>query len=172
MGVSRSGSGSAWSASSQLPAIDFEPVSLIAARSAANQLPSHVAARIEHSPHGWEPLRRRCAPADLALENATLRWLAHFPPPLRPDATARQYPRVANRLARAWGTPIERWGEFDELLFGYRPKRRGFPIIVRTELERLYKAARRAAARSNEPNQPTKSVDEMLGMVRAKPAKA
>jgi hypothetical protein len=81
---------------------------------------------------------RRAAPdADEGLHERTFKWLACIPADLRPMATARRFPRIANRVAELWGHCEYSRLHFQSLLIDRRPGRRGFPPEVRRELEAL-----------------------------------
>ena len=56
---------------------------------------------------------------------------------LRPTATARQYPRIVNRIADLWGHCEYTRLNFQSLLIDRRKGREGFPPEVRKELEAL-----------------------------------
>ncbi|MFO1414925.1 MAG: hypothetical protein U1F10_13645 [Burkholderiales bacterium] len=108
---------------------------------------------------GWMPTRprdpaldRRAHPADFLLPIAR-RWLAALPSPVRPRALARQFPRIANRLADAWQDDASLHLVFDDLLIDHRGHRQGFPPAVKADLHRLWRywqrermGARRVAA--------------------------
>jgi len=76
---------------------------------------------------------RRVQPLNQALPT-TLRWIDSLPPTARPHAVLRDFPRIANALARSWPEP----GKFDlyleSLLLDRRGGRRGFPADVHAEL--------------------------------------
>ena len=94
-------------------------------------------ARDRHdSPNG-----RPCAVAndanDSTLHDRTFKWLATLPADMRPMATARQYPRIVNRIADLWGHCEYTRLYFQSLLIDRRKGRKGFPPEVRKELETL-----------------------------------
>lgn len=64
----------------------------------------------------------------------TMRWAATLPSELRPLALLRQYPRIANLLARDWNDPAECQRYFDDLLNDRRGGRIGFRVEVLEEL--------------------------------------
>jgi hypothetical protein len=88
--------------------------------------------------------RRKAQPAD-ALLPATRRWLDSFPPETRPQALAKQFPRVANLVAANWNNPKDCSAFIYSLLHDRRGGRRGFPrevmddiIILRMYYARLH----------------------------------
>ena len=74
---------------------------------------------------------------DHVLHNRAIKWLATLPADLRTIATARQYPRIVNRIADLWGHCEYTRLHFQSLLLDQRKGREGFPPEVRTELEEL-----------------------------------
>lgn len=76
-------------------------------------------------------------PEDLQLQEATLRWIASLPQNVRPWELARQFPRVANKLAKVWGQKAGRERELEDLLIDKRGSRQGFPVLVATEIMAL-----------------------------------
>jgi hypothetical protein len=72
------------------------------------------------------------------LHNETRAWLKHLPRNVEPRALVKQFPRLANDIARLWSdAPV--CGKFiDNLLFGTRNgTREGFPYEVAFELSYL-----------------------------------
>ena len=61
----------------------------------------------------------------------------HAASDLRPMVTARQYPRIVNRIADLWGHCEYTRLYFQSLLIDQRKGREGFPPEVRKELEVL-----------------------------------
>ena len=79
---------------------------------------------------------RRAQPLNQALP-MTLRWVALLPPPVWPLTLLREFPRIANNLARAWPDSPSFAAYLDSLLHDRRGGRRGFPCDVQNELLRL-----------------------------------
>lgn len=72
------------------------------------------------------------------LHHETFTWLAQLPKNVHPSALVEQFPRVINRIAKLWGTPLECGNYLDSLLFGTRDgTREGFPYAVAFELSYL-----------------------------------
>ncbi|MEP7183463.1 MAG: hypothetical protein ABI886_14885 [Betaproteobacteria bacterium] len=80
-------------------------------------------------PRGW----RRARPINQALP-ATLKWVESLPPEIKPLAVLRDYPRIANALARIWNDAVGVANYLDSLLVDRRGGRRGFPGDVHNEL--------------------------------------
>jgi len=76
---------------------------------------------------------RRAQPLNQALPS-TMRWIAALPLTARPHALLRDFPRVANTLARNRADPASLAACLDELLRDARGGRRGFPADVHAEL--------------------------------------
>ena len=83
-------------------------------------------------PRDYRGLRRR-QPLDDALP-ATIGWIANLPDEVRPLALLRQFPRIANVVARAWNDAAEIQAVLEDLLIDRRGGRRGFPLDVTEEL--------------------------------------
>ena len=81
----------------------------------------------------------RCAsePNNNVLQERTVKWLAALPADVRPTATARQYPRIVNRIDDLYGRCEYTRLHFQSLLIDRRKGRKGFPPEVRRELEAL-----------------------------------
>ena len=88
--------------------------------------------RTEPSGRDANGLRRR-QPYNEPLPS-TMRWAAAVPRELRPFALLREYPRIANLLARDWNDPGECHHYFDDLLNDRRGSRKGFPVEVLEDL--------------------------------------
>ena len=84
------------------------------------------------TPRDFRGLRRR-QPLDDALP-VTIRWIAMLPAEVRPVALLRQFPRIANVVARAWNDAAEIQAVLDDLLIDRRGGRQGFPLEVTEEL--------------------------------------
>jgi hypothetical protein len=74
----------------------------------------------------YDPLRER-----------TFKWLATLPAEVRPMATAREYPRIANRIGELWGSCEYSRLYMQGLLKDRRSGRKGFPALIRKELQTL-----------------------------------
>ena len=79
---------------------------------------------------------RRARPINQALP-ATLKWFDALPPEIQPAALLREYPRIANALARAGNDVPALTVYLDSLLVDRRGGRRGFPGDVHHELQSL-----------------------------------
>lgn len=82
---------------------------------------------------------RRTPPDKLSpeLNTSTFKWMASLPAKSRPYELAKQFPRIANRLAEAWDRPqmCERY--LDELILDSRGDRKGFPPGIAAEVTAL-----------------------------------
>ncbi len=76
---------------------------------------------------------RRARPINQVLP-ATLKWFESLPPEIQPVAVLRDYPRIANALARAWNDAPALAAYLDSLLVDRRGGRRGFQGDVHHEL--------------------------------------
>jgi len=85
----------------------------------------------------WQAMRRPNDANDSTLQDRTFKWLAMLRSDLRPNATARQFPRIVNRIADLWGHCEYSRLYFQSLLIDRRKGRKGFPPEVRKELEAL-----------------------------------
>ncbi len=89
------------------------------------------------APKTWEEERSAPSQKDLDLLPPAFKWLAGLPPDVRPMALARQYPRIANKLAECWKDP-KRFGYYiGELMIDHRGTRKGFPLEIVVELGAL-----------------------------------
>lgn len=113
-------------------ALPFEPVSVDDARKA---LDSAVAAPTPASDPSL--LRAPPDPASQVLSERAIRWLSDLPSESRPLALARDFGRIANRLADVWQDPDACLKYLDSLLFSDRPRKRGFPDQVGLEIAKL-----------------------------------
>ena len=106
--------------------IPFKKVTLEEARAALkiDPIPSPKPTAAE-STGKWQ--RRAPSLYDQELTRATFNWLAGFAKGVRPEALARTYPRIANRLAELWKKPEQCEQYFDDLLLDKRGGRQGFP---------------------------------------------
>jgi hypothetical protein len=98
----------------------------------------HANARIESMAPPMQSVRdpraqRRAQPYGEPLPT-TLRWMAKLPAEVQPVALLRQFPRLVNALAHAWGVPDEFERVLDDLIVDRRGGRQGFPPEVTGEL--------------------------------------
>jgi hypothetical protein len=80
---------------------------------------------------------RRAQPLNQPLP-ATLRWIDGLPSDVRPLSLLRDFPRIANGVARAWNDSDVLATYLDSLLHDRRGGRRGFPADVHAELMTLH----------------------------------
>lgn len=80
---------------------------------------------------------RRAILAYDPLQERTFKWLATLPAEVRPMATARQYPRIANRIGELWGNCEYSRLYMQGLLKDRRSGRKGFPAEITLELAAL-----------------------------------
>jgi hypothetical protein len=117
--------------------MDFQPVSLDAARAALDELPSGVARVLDGVPGYWQKNRRPALATDRALTGRAMEWTVQLPENVRPLLTTERYPRIVNAIAQAWDDAGARADMFDHLLNDRRVGRRGFPIDVEREISAL-----------------------------------
>ena len=86
---------------------------------------------------GPPPVHLRKAQPILKLLPRTAAWLASLPNDMRPRVLAEQYARIANNFAAVWHSPAECRAYFDDLLIDRRGGRKGFPVTVLREIQRL-----------------------------------
>ena len=113
--------------------IEFEKVSLAEAREI-------IKADREASkppPEDWSMRRQPQISDDKALVQPTREWILSLPDEIRPLRLARQYPRVANKIAAAWKLPTACDKVLSELMIDHRGTRNGFPEDVALEIGRL-----------------------------------
>lgn len=115
--------------------MEFEPVSIEAARRAMDEVDAAMAALV--SPEYWAKVRRKTLATDRALTGRSMTWLSALPEDLRPQVTMVRYARIVNSIVDAWNDPEERDEVFENLLNDRRRGRRGFPIDVERELSAL-----------------------------------
>jgi hypothetical protein len=90
--------------------------------------------QVEQVPTPWEGVaKRRAHPLNQPLP-ATVRWASNFPDGIRPFALLKQFPRIANMLARTWTDQPALESYLESLLTDRRGGRRGFPPEVLNEL--------------------------------------
>ena len=68
---------------------------------------------------------------------AALRWAGRLPREVAPCVLLRQFPRIANGLARSWTDPLASAKLLDDLVTDRRGHRQGFPPAIQHELLRL-----------------------------------
>ncbi len=111
--------------------IDFEKVSLAEAKAV------HKGDELEKHEENWESKREPLLPSDLKLQNETITWMMSLPENLRPLHLARQYPRIANKIAEAWQRPVVCDKVFEDLMLDHRGTRQGFPHDIAKEIADL-----------------------------------
>lgn len=114
--------------------LEFEKVSLTDARKALEETgpAAHATAR---KPQNWDEKRSQTLAEPLGDEaNA---WIAELPESVRPNQLALRYPRLANRLCKAWSEPAKFDRLLDDLMIDRRGTRKGFPLQVANELATL-----------------------------------
>lgn len=117
--------------------IPFEKVSVEDARRALNGDPAKDKVWTVH-PTDWSKSRRNFdgqSAQELAAD--TFKWLAAMPREARPNTLAREYPRIANRLAEIWNRPLQCERYIDDLMMDLRGARQGFPPPVAAEIAAL-----------------------------------
>lgn len=87
-------------------------------------------------PQNW--VRKPLEPDELELARTTFRWLAKLPESVRPVHLPQQFPRIANRIAAVWRSPLRCEMYLKSLLMSERPRRQGFPPEVALELGNLF----------------------------------
>ena len=85
----------------------------------------------------WSALRAPLTDADRVLVSETHLWLRKVPRAFHPRQFCLQFPRAANRLARAWDEPTQVDRVLVELLSDQRGDRAGFPPRIIAELKLL-----------------------------------
>ena len=85
----------------------------------------------------WSALRAPLTDADRVLVSETHLWLRKVPRAFHPRQFCLQFPRAANRLARAWDEPAQVDRVLVELLSDQRGDRAGFPPRIIAELKLL-----------------------------------
>lgn len=120
--------------------MDFEPVTIEAARASLEQIPEGMAAQLSNE--YWQKVRRAPLATDRALTGRAMDWVARLPPSARPTATCDRYARIVNTLAASWDSAASRDECLEHLLNDRRRGRRGFPPDVERELVTLRRYAR------------------------------
>jgi hypothetical protein len=82
-------------------------------------------------------LRHALEKDDLALNSAGEALIASIDESARPKTLAAQFPRIVNRMAKMWKTPLQMDRCFEDLLTDTRGTRQGFPLGVLMELSTL-----------------------------------
>ena len=103
------------------------------------ELIARVAKPAEKTPRSM-PARVRAEPP-AKIDAATIELLEQLPPALRLVGLRGLFPRVLNRIARAWPDPLAFSALMDSLMIDERGNREGFPFeVVKeiTELRRYY----------------------------------
>lgn len=85
----------------------------------------------------WKLKRAPEARQNQELAHPTFMWLAQLPGNMRPASLARQYPRIANKIAELWKLPLYCERYFDELMIDRRGNRLGFPPKIAAEIATL-----------------------------------
>ena len=120
--------------------MEFEPVSIEAARASIDQIPEGMAAMLSNE--YWQKVRRAPLATDRALTGRAMDWVARLPAEVRPLITCDRYARIVNTLAAAWDSAPSRDECLEHLLNDRRRGRRGFPPDVERELVALNRYAR------------------------------
>ena len=90
----------------------------------------------DHS-SSWDGRRRSKTPTDKAMSGTTLDWVISLPAHLRPKQICNRFPRIANSLAAVWKDRAACLSMLSGLLADGRTRRRGFPIVLRQEIQSL-----------------------------------
>jgi len=85
----------------------------------------------------WQMHRRAVQPQDRFLMGDTVRLLFAMPRGIRPLHLQEEFPRIANELPKRWVDIPSLRAYLSGLLEDCRGNRRGFPPLVREELEAL-----------------------------------
>jgi hypothetical protein len=125
--------------------IEFEPLTVAEARSL---LKAEAPPVYHKATDPFKALRRREAP--VALERYAQSWMALLPLTAQLPTCAVAFPRIVNTLAALWDNPEKGTLYLKNLLSDTRENRRGFPPLVRAELEalRTYRNSFRTVAES------------------------
>jgi hypothetical protein len=71
------------------------------------------------------------------MTGTTLDWVISLPMHIRPRQLCDRYPRIANSLASVWPDREACLAMLKSLLDDGRARRRGFPVILRNEIQSL-----------------------------------
>jgi hypothetical protein len=85
----------------------------------------------------YEQLRKAPTSADLELTEDAKQFIASLDLSVRPIETAKQFPRIVNRIASLWKKPFLMDGYFEDLLIDKRGNRQGFPLRIAGEITAL-----------------------------------
>jgi hypothetical protein len=94
----------------------------------------------------WDGRRRSKIPTDRAMSGVTLDWVIALPTHLRPKQVCDRYPRIANSLAAVWKDREACVAMLISLLADQRVHRRGFPVVLRQEIQSLLDYREKLAA--------------------------
>lgn len=127
-----------------MDSIPFVKVSIEEAKAALQA----DAVRKDVAPPSKKDWSGRRTPPDINfpdLHAATFKWMATLPSASRPYQLAKQFPRIANRLAESWDRPQQCEKYLDGLIMDGRGDRQGFPPDVAAEIATLKAHFLRAA---------------------------
>jgi hypothetical protein len=85
----------------------------------------------------WDGRRRAKTATDRAMTGAALEWVMSLPAHLRPKQLCDRFPRIANMLAGVWTDRVACLQALTALVEDKRGRRRGFPVVLRQEIQRL-----------------------------------
>lgn len=122
--------------------MEFDAVTVDAARAVLDDIPPDVAKVLESVPGYWQRNRQPPLATDRALTGLAMDWAVQLPAHLRPYRTTERYARIVNAIATSWPDAKARTETFDHLLNDRRIGRRGFPIDIVNELTALSRYAR------------------------------
>lgn len=71
------------------------------------------------------------------MTGATLDWVISLPMHIRPKQICDRHPRIANSLAAVWSDRTACLAMLQSLLDDGRARRRGFPVVLRHEIQCL-----------------------------------
>lgn len=115
--------------------LEFEKVSLSDARKALEET-GPAAYAVARKPENWE--EKRTATPSESLSDEANAWLSELPESVRPRQLAARYARLANRLAHIWSDPVKCERLLDDLMTDRRGGRKGFPLVIASELATLH----------------------------------
>jgi hypothetical protein len=87
--------------------------------------------------NSYEQLRKAPTSGDLELSEEAKQFIASLDLSVRPIETAKQFPRIVNRIASLWKKPFLMDGYFEDLLIDKRGNRQGFPLRIAGEITAL-----------------------------------
>jgi hypothetical protein len=85
----------------------------------------------------YEQLRKAPTSTDRELTPEAKQFIASLDLSVRPIETAKQFPRIVNRIASLWKKPFLMDGYFEDLLIDKRGNRQGFPLRIAGEITAL-----------------------------------